>query len=223
MTQRRMRRTWIVLLALLLAGSLSACLRAPEAADTTPPVQSETPEPENTAKPTNSPEPENTPALEEDLYSGVLYISNEEAASSVRVYHVADDSFNQSEGEEYEVIDLKDLESYHEFEDAYEDFADLFETFPRIIFMTDAPVTDFRYLEIETVFEDDIGMTVLDTLYRLDTLTAEKPFVVNWMSIGDIGMSRGISFVDEGGVRRYFAFNISGYDGDMYLMEFKPE
>lgn len=211
-----MRAILSILLSLLLAGALAACAATPTSGDTASPAPTATPEAEQTAEPEQTPEPEESPEL------GVLHVSDGEAVSDVHVYHVADDAANPADTEEYRVVDMNELDSYSEFEDSYRDIPGMEDVTPRIVFMADAAVKDFRYLAVETVFvEESMGMVVGDVLYQLDELTPEEPFVVNWISIGDVGMYRGVSFVEDG-TTRYFAFNISGYDGDMNMIEFKP-
>lgn len=225
--QKRIKRILAALLALLLAGVLTSCTPLPQPESTAPsaPAVASAPQqaPSSTRPPAPQPEepPASTPAPENTPPSGVLHASDEKVLSSVHIYHVADDVFNQPERVSYTVIDLDDLAAYHEFKDSYEQLAGE-EVSSRIIFIPDTPVKDFRYLEIEPVFEDDFGITVGDTLYQLDVLTPEEPFVVNWISIGDVGMFRGFSFTEEDGTTRYFGFNISGYDSDMYIVEFLP-
>lgn len=214
---KNMKKAWAILLSLLLAATLVACASVSESENTAPAITTGTSEPEQATESEKAPASENTP------HSGVLLVSDEEAASNVQVYHVAEGSFTQSELAHYKVVDLNDLDFYHEYVDSYQELTGASDTLPRIIFMADAPVKDFRYLEIETVFEDELAIIPGDTLYQLDALTPEEPFVVNWISIGEVGMYRGISFVDEDGITRYFSFNTSGYDGDMYLIEFKAK
>lgn len=223
LAQTKIKKALALLLSLLLAGAFVSCTPAPKPEITASSAQTEAPAPEESSAPETTSVSETTPVSEaapepEDdaLPTGTLLAVDEDVISSVQIYPVADDAFNQPDLEPYTAIDLNNLEFYHEFTDSYD-------TPFRIIFMADTPVKNFRYLEIETVFEEDLGIVIVDTLYQLDALTPEEPFVVNWMSIGDIGMLRGISFVDENNVTRYFGFNTSGKDGHLYFVEFKPK
>lgn len=215
MAEHIMKKLLTILLSFLLAGMVAACTSVSENAVSLTPTE--------TPKPEQIPESPKTPESEDTSDPGTLRVSYEEKRSNVQVYHVADNSFNQPELVPYKVVDLNDLEVYHEFVDPYQELEGLYDISTRIIFMPDTPVKDFRYLEIETTFEEELGMITVDTLYQLDLLTPAKPFVVNWISIGDIGMFRGVSFIDENGTTRYFSFNISGNDGDINFIEFKPE
>lgn len=213
-----------ILLALLLTMTLVACASAPEPENLAASIPTEMREPEQTSEPNKMPEPESAPEPDDTSHSGILLESQREGPTDVRAYHVMDDLFNQPEFVSYEVIDLNSFDFYHEFVDSYEELLGSEDVPYRIVFMTDTPVKDFCYLAIETATVDDgLGITVKDTLYRLDSLTPEEPFVVNWTSIGDSSMFRGFSYVDEGGFIRTFGFNVSGEDGDLYLIEFEPE
>jgi len=129
------------------------------------------------------------------------------------VYYVADENFNQPSLSPHEPIDLGDADFYHEFIES--------EEIPqRIVFKTDTPVEDFRFLALKMT-EDGSDFIVESTLYQLDELTPKEPFVVSWWVLSTAQIHRGISFVDEDGVTRYFAFHASGEDGALFFIEFE--
>ena len=87
------------------------------------------------------------------------------------------------------------------------------------VFATTVTITNFKFIEVG--FSNDLENFYLydaGTLYSLDYLTLETPFVVYglpWSSIPQ----RGVSFVDENGDTRSFAVSISGYDGSIVIGE----
>jgi len=80
----------------------------------------------------------------------------------------------------------------------------------RLIIWTDTAVKDFAFI---TVDHDDTGdkLSFLagDTLFSIDELSPEKPFVVKLLIPGSMP-AYGISFVDENGVDKLFSINLSG-------------
>lgn len=112
---------------------------------------------------------------------------------------------------------LNQYDSFLEFVE-FED-----ENYQKIVFTTNVPAKDFKFIEIDFSEEDgDIVFFEKEVLYSLDELTAEKPFLVDWIPWGAIP-HRGISFVDEKGDTRYFSIIMSGEDGSLYLDEFTNE
>lgn len=93
------------------------------------------------------------------------------------------------------------LMPFIEFED---DFAS-----QRIAFITNIPVANFRYIEINGA---EIELIVEDDLFVIDTLAPSTPFVVHWMARGSMP-HRGFAFDDENGITRYFMFH---YDARGY-------
>ena len=201
------KRLAILIALLLLLGALAACNEPPQAAPeaTASPTPTQTPIPEPTAGPDEPYEPEETPPIPD--------ADAAETTARVRVYYVLDAYFNRPEVSPHEFVDLSELEHYHEFVES--------EEIPqRIVFKSDAPVETFRFLELEMT-EDGTGFVVEDILYQLDVLTPETPFVVTWWPLSTVRIHRGISFEDETGVTRYFAFHTSGYDGALFFIEFE--
>jgi len=92
-----------------------------------------------------------------------------------------------------------------------EDFLDEFESFSKFIdtgsfeiaFITNTPFRDFRLIAVDGA---EIEFVVCDELYFLDELSPDTPFVTTWNARGSMP-HRGISFVDENDVVRYFAFH----------------
>jgi hypothetical protein len=83
-------------------------------------------------------------------------------------------------------------------------FDDSFTQVSHIVFMTDAPVTDFRYLSVMSakhVDWDHDHFFAFEEIYHLATFTPDKPFVVNYMGIGLLP-HRAISFSDVDGTQR---------------------
>jgi len=93
------------------------------------------------------------------------------------------------------------LRPFIEFED---DFAN-----QRIAFMTNIPVANFRYIEINGA---EIEFIVEEDLFVIDELAPNTPFVVHWMARGSMP-HRGFAFDDENGNSRYFMFH---YDARGY-------
>ena len=211
-----MKKIVLLLLTLTLVFALVACGEA-NAPEPTPAPTPETPVvlpevlPEEIEEPT--PEPEETPLPEETSLPSVPSTSEGVTTANVRVYYVVDENFNQPGSSPHTLIDLGDLDSYHEF-------IEFEEVLQRIIFQTDLSVENFRFLELE-MSEDGLDFTVESTLYQLDVLTPEEPFVVSWWTLSTTRVHRGISFMDEDGVTRYFAFHASGEDGSLFFIEFE--
>lgn len=87
----------------------------------------------------------------------------------------------------------------------------------RLIIWTDTVIKDFAFI---TVDHDDTGgkLSFLpgDTLFSVDELSPEKPFVVKLLIPGSTP-AYGISFMDGNGVERYFSINLSGRGADEAL------
>jgi len=80
----------------------------------------------------------------------------------------------------------------------------------RLIIWTDTVIKDFAFIAVD---HDNTGgkLSFLtgDTLFPVDELSPEKPFVVKLLIPGSTP-AYGISFVDESGVERCFSINLSG-------------
>ena len=75
--------------------------------------------------------------------------------------------------------------------------------------MTNIPVANFRYIEINGA---EIEFIVEEDLFVIDELVPFQPFVVHWMARGSMP-HRGFAFDDENGISRYFMFH---YDARGY-------
>lgn len=80
-----------------------------------------------------------------------------------------------------------------------------------------ATVTEFSFFSVVATDTDtdDGGLEVSDILFYCDVITPDTMFVTDDMVFGDVYPMRGMSFVDENGNTRYYAFTESGFDGSM--------
>lgn len=90
-----------------------------------------------------------------------------------------------------------------------------------ILFIAEGTVTDFSFLSLSIKDVDENGKATFDTesLYKLDTLTKEKPLEVTLTFYGD-SPAYGISYKDAQGVTKNYTVTISGEDGSVILSEF---
>ena len=90
-----------------------------------------------------------------------------------------------------------------------------------ILFIAEGTVTDFSFLSLSIKDVDENGKATFDTesLYKLDTLTEEKPLEVTLTFYGD-SPAYGISYKDAQGVTKNYTVTISGEDGSVILSEF---
>lgn len=95
---------------------------------------------------------------------------------------------------------------------------------PLIYVSTKQTIKEFK--ELSLIFEsvDDNGNVnfAVEETYSHGTLTPEAPLLVRMELIGTIP-NNGISYVDSSGKTRYFAVEVSGYDGSLLLSEFEPQ
>lgn len=91
----------------------------------------------------------------------------------------------------------------------------------QVVFIAIYDVTDFKVLalEYEDVDADGNVRFATETLYSQDELTPQCPLMVG-MSCDSTIPCYGISYVDENGVARNFAVEVSGMDGSILLSEF---
>lgn len=89
-----------------------------------------------------------------------------------------------------------------------------------IVFSSDSKVKDFKILALSSGEFNDDGKAIFSTveLYNYGTLEPEHPLVAGMTFIGSIP-NNGISYVDENGITRFFAVEVSGYDGSLLLSE----
>jgi len=141
-------------------------------------------------------------------------------SANVRLYIEDTGETRQWYRHAYRLLDLVQFSRYHEFIQR--------EAALRIIFSTQNAVSDFRFFDVmwneafsrEGADETERRYTVLNTLYILNELTPEIPFVVQGPWFGSIFPHQGFSFVDEDGTTRYFVFGRSGMTGLIYVGEF---
>jgi len=128
-------------------------------------------------------------------------------------FHFVADNFLYDLEPFFDLIDLGQFESFHEFVEFDE------EMHSRIVFTTEATVRNFRFIEISYNFDTDPYETIVsNVLYSLEELSPETPFVVTWRQWG-IFPHRGISFVDENGTTRYFSIDMSTESGSLMFTE----
>lgn len=115
-------------------------------------------------------------------------------------------------------------------EDVFADLSDyerfihgMDEALPLIYFSAEHPVENFRELSLtfESVDDDGTVRFTAEETYNHGTITPETPLLVRMELIGTIP-NNGISYVDCNGDTRYFALNVSGFDGSLLLTEFTP-
>lgn len=107
--------------------------------------------------------------------------------------------------------------------DSFSEFIESEEISQKIIFTTNVRVKKLSFIKV--VYEEKNGeFAFFDNgeLHSLEDFSPEKPFLVSWMDFGAIP-HRGISFVDENDMTRYFYLATSGEDGSLILTEFHNE
>ncbi len=87
-------------------------------------------------------------------------------------------------------------------------------------FAENGPVKNFRVVSLflKDMSPEGVPTFLYETLYTQETLTPERPLVVDFVFYGDIP-NNGILYTDENGVDRLFAVEMSGRDGSIYLLE----
>ncbi len=112
---------------------------------------------------------------------------------------------------------LENTDSYVSYEDKKEDY-------DKIVYKTVGKVTELKFLSIEPVDTDkDYGrFRITKVLYTLDELTPELALVAE-TAFADVYPKRGISFVDEFGVTRYFTVeDAASASAKIHLTEVPP-
>ncbi len=89
----------------------------------------------------------------------------------------------------------------------------------QVIFATDRPVTDFRFLALTPREAGEALAWDTETLYTLEVFSPQVPLVVTTTFAGDLP-GRGISYTDTDGTLRQYALSLSGKDGSLLLEEF---
>lgn len=125
----------------------------------------------------------------------------------------------------FNVFDAETLDFYHNFiMPSVNVFTSANKDPEQIIITTKRTVKDFRVLLIH--FNDAKRLYVVDeVIFTLGELTPGIPLVLTGSTMGGSALAaEGFSFVDSYGITRYFAFHMSGYDGDINpnVFEFDP-
>ena len=91
----------------------------------------------------------------------------------------------------------------------------------QVVFIAVFKVSDFKVLSLSFESADDNGNIkyATEVLYGQSELIPERPLMVG-MSCDSTIPCYGISYVDENGVNRNFAVEVSGMDGSILLSEF---
>jgi len=95
-----------------------------------------------------------------------------------------------------------------------------------LIIRTDTAIKDFAFISVKyDDTGDKVSLLAGDTLFSVDELSPQKPFVVKMLDPGGVLPAYGISFVDENGVKRYYSINLDKRGVEeappYYLDEFK--
>lgn len=94
-----------------------------------------------------------------------------------------------------------------------------------LIIWANTQIEDFAFISIMNYDTGDKPSYFAgDTLFSVDELSPEKPFVVNLLIPGTVP-AYGISFLDENGVEKYYTIQLSGRDAEeappYYFLEFE--
>lgn len=137
--------------------------------------------------------------------------------------HAVIDDGHTATDAEYAVIDA----GYAEEEllsryDSVEEFIDDESEYKvQVIFSTDKPVKNFKFLELGYTESDEDGEIQLNAeqeLYVMEELSPQTPLVVS-MAFEGIIPTRGISYTDKDGTEKCYAVEMSGKDGALILTE----
>ena len=93
-----------------------------------------------------------------------------------------------------------------------------------VIFSTDTPFTDFKFVEVTYLGEDGDGKAeyeITEELCALKEWTPQAPFITV-MEFEGVLPNRGITYTTANGVTKCFAVQTSGENGDPMLIEFAP-
>ena len=102
----------------------------------------------------------------------------------------------------------------------YEEFiADDSEHMVKLLFIADEVLTNVQFSLLAP--GDTSAYDVTETLYTMDQMTPDMPFVAGVVFYGDM-TSYGISFTDAEGQEHHFATYISGRNGSLVLDEYTP-
>ena len=89
-----------------------------------------------------------------------------------------------------------------------------------VLISTNTMVRDFSYIEVGAKEENDQFVFYESAvLLSLPKLLPEEPLLTDVIFPGMLPV-RGITYLDENDVKRYFAISMSGEDGSVFLFEF---
>ena len=124
----------------------------------------------------------------------------ESLSSTVQIEHATDKVVNR-------------FGSFYEYND--NDFGE------KIVIWTDGIQKNFDFISVGSEYTgEQISFFAEDILYSINELTSEKALMIK-MFISEGIPSRGISFLDENSVKRYFYISESGIDGSLSMVEFQ--
>ena len=108
---------------------------------------------------------------------------------------------------------LENPENYVTYEDSKEDYT-------KVLFKIHGAVTDFRFLSIEPTDPENANgrYTIAKVLHTIGEFGPSMPFVAE-TKLGEATPTRGISFVDEHGITRYFTVNYLTADNKELVLE----
>ena len=91
-----------------------------------------------------------------------------------------------------------------------------------VLIWTDTKIKDFAFITIKHEVKNKLHYFPGDTLFSIDELPPEKPFIVKLLIPGTVSWY-GISLLDEKGVKRYYTIDLNGrgVGPHYFLNEFK--
>lgn len=212
-----MKEMRLVLLITILLLMLSGCGVDNPDKNTTPSGTIELKPRENTSQETELPQ---KPDTRQDTKGSKPETTDPEPAENSETSHPTE---NQRDTENCVHVQwaedvLTDLSDYERFR------LGLDEEPPLIYFSTEQTIEDFKELSLtfESIDDDGNVKFAVEETYYHGTLTPESPLLVRMELIGTIP-NNGVSYVDSSGKTRYFAVEVSGYDGSLLLSEFEPQ
>ena len=104
--------------------------------------------------------------------------------------------------------------------DAFEHFYDSSQGVEQVVFSSSIELVDFRFIALG-FNEAELYFYEAETLFILDELLPDKPFIVNWQE-NDHLPHRGAAFMDAFNYARYFFITTDMPYGDINLVEFWP-
>ncbi len=164
-----------------------------------------------------------------EIGSVVRGISFKDPDGKVQYYAIKADSANGVVIENVQMLDYSGFEAAYASADFLENtenyisYEDKKEEYTKITYKTLSKVTNFRFLSIEPVDTDkeDGKYKIAKVLHTIEEFDSEKAFVAE-TAFADVYPMRGISFVDEHGVTRYFSVSDDAVGTDEIFIEEVP-